>query len=76
MKDVNNSGGYDSLVWLRDKDGKEYASSIDTFKANIDSISELSPAEREICLDISLLVGAERWQKTIPSANKRPFSRN
>jgi hypothetical protein len=61
MKNVNTSGGYDSLVWIRDTDGKEYACSIDTFRDNIDSISELSAAERATCLDVSLLVGTERW---------------
>ena len=30
-----NKGGYESMVWIRDKDGKEYACSVDALKGNI-----------------------------------------
>ncbi len=61
MKDVSRSGGYESLVWVRDKDGKQYACPIDAIKGNIDAISELSAAQKAQCLDVNLLVGTERW---------------
>ncbi len=61
MKDVSRSGGYESLVWIRDKDGKEYACPIDAFTRNINAIEELSEAERAQCMDVNLLVGTERW---------------
>ena len=28
-------GGYESLVWIRDKDGKEYACSLEAINLNI-----------------------------------------
>ncbi len=61
MKDVSRSGGYESLVWVRDKNGKEYACSIDAFKGKTNAIEELSEAQRAKCLDINLLIGTERW---------------
>ncbi len=61
MKDVSKSGGYNSLVWIRDKDGQEYACPIDAFKGNVSTITELSETERAQCLNVNLLVGTERW---------------
>ena len=56
-----NKGGYESLVWIRDKDGKEYACSVETLKGNIKTKEELTHEERENCMDVSLLIGTERW---------------
>jgi hypothetical protein len=53
-------GGYESLVWVRDKDGKEYACYADDLK-NIKRKDELTPEEIENCMDVSQLVGTERW---------------
>ena len=61
MRDPSRSGGYESLVWIRDKDGKEYACPIDAIKGNVKEISELSEAEKAQCMDVNLLVGTERW---------------
>ena len=30
-----HEGGYESLVWIRDKDGKEYACSAEALKGNL-----------------------------------------
>jgi hypothetical protein len=38
-----NKGGYESMVWIRDKDGKEYA------------------CTAAACMDVSQLIGTERW---------------
>ena len=51
------NGGYESLIWIRDKDGHEYACSLDKVK-NPESLTE---EERQRCLDVNLLVGTERW---------------
>ena len=56
-----NKGGYESLVWIRDKDGKEYACSVEALKGNIKEKEELTEAERAQCMDVSLLIGTERW---------------
>lgn len=56
-----NKGGYESLVWIRDKDGKEYACSADALKGNIKTKEELTDEEKKNCMDVSLLIGTERW---------------
>ena len=56
-----NKGGYESLVWIRDKDGKEYACSVGALKGNIKEKEELTDEERANCMDVSLLIGTERW---------------
>jgi hypothetical protein len=56
-----NKGGYESLVWIRDKDGKEYACSVDALKGNIKTKDELTEEEKTHCMDVSQLVGTERW---------------
>ena len=37
-----NKGGYESLVWIRDKDGKEYACTAAALKGNIKTKEELT----------------------------------
>ncbi len=54
-------GGYESLVWLRDKDGKEYACYLDDIRGDIRTKEELTDEERASCLDVSQIVGTERW---------------
>ncbi len=54
-------GGYESLVWIRDKDGKEYACSIDALRGNVKEGHELTDEEKANCLDVSQIVGTERW---------------
>ena len=56
-----NKGGYESLVWIRDKDGKEYACSAAALKGNLKTKDELSEDEMKSCMDVSQLVGTERW---------------
>ena len=47
---------YQKMVWVRDKDGKEYACYIDDLK-NIKKKEDLTDEEREKCLDISQVLG-------------------
>ncbi|MDH3328217.1 MAG: hypothetical protein OEM01_03200 [Desulfobulbaceae bacterium] len=49
--------GYESLVWIRDKDGKEYVCSLN----DIRNENELNEEERAKCMDVNLLIGTERW---------------
>lgn len=49
--------GYESMVWVRDNDGKEYACYLDDIGNN----HELTDEERAKCLDVNFLVGTERW---------------
>jgi len=55
-----NKGGYESLVWIRDKDGKEYACTAAALKGNLKTKDELTEEEMS-CMDVSQLVGTERW---------------
>lgn len=54
-------GGFGNLVWVRDKDGKEYACSVEALKGNIKTKDELSEEEKASCMDVSTIVGTERW---------------
>jgi hypothetical protein len=56
-----NKGGYESLVWIRDKNGKEYACSAAALKGNLKTKDELTEDEMKSCMDVSQLVGTERW---------------
>ncbi len=56
-----NKGGYESLVWIRDKDGKEYACSAAALKGNLKTKDELTEEEMKSCMDVSQLIGTERW---------------
>ena len=47
---------YQKMVWVRDKDGKEYACYIDDLQ-NIKKKEDLTDEEREKCLDISQVLG-------------------
>jgi len=50
-------GGYGDLVWVRDKDGKEYACSMEALKGNIKKKEELSEGELAKCTDLSTVIG-------------------
>ena len=58
---MDSSGsGYESMVWIRDKDGKEYACYLKNSK-NIKSKDQLTEEEKAKCMDVSQIVGTERW---------------
>jgi hypothetical protein len=61
MTDEIGTGGYESMVWIRDKEGKEYACYLDALKGNIKTKDQLTEEERAKCLDVSEIVGTERW---------------
>jgi hypothetical protein len=53
-------GGYESLTWINDKDGKEYVCYSDDVKENA-SFEELSEESKNNCDNVNQLVGTERW---------------
>ena len=56
----SSGGGYESMVWVRDKDGKEYACYLKDIKG-IKTKEQLTEEERAQCIDVSQIVGTERW---------------
>ena len=60
MADSGSSGGYESMVWIRDKDGKEYACYVKDIKS-IKKKEDLTDEEKKKCMDVSQLIGTERW---------------
>ena len=50
-------GGYESMVWIRDNDGKEFVCYLD----DVQNDQELTDEERKNCMDVSQLIGTERW---------------
>jgi hypothetical protein len=54
------SGEYKRMVWVHDKDGKEYvcySNDLDGTKINKEHLTE---AERETCLDLNMTLG-DNW---------------
>ena len=58
---TGNDGGYASLAWIRDKDGKEYACPIEALKGNIKDKDSLTDEERRQCIDVSTIIGNEPY---------------
>jgi hypothetical protein len=56
----SSGGGYESMVWVRDKDGKEYACYLKDIKG-IKTKEQLTEEEKANCIDVSQIVGTERW---------------
>jgi len=59
MRGEKISEEYQKMVWVRDKDGKEYACYINDLK-NIKKKEDLTDEEKEKCLDLSLVLG-DSW---------------
>ena len=57
MNYIENTGGYESMVWIWDRHGKEFA----CYLADINNPEELTEEEKARCLDVNTLVGTERW---------------
>ena len=52
--------GYEQLVWVNDRRGKEYVCSLDGQSAD-KSFEQLSDEEKKRCSDVNQIVGTERW---------------
>ncbi len=53
--------GYESLVWVNDKDGQEFVCSLDNNRENPKSFNDLSEHEKRSCRNVNEIVGTERW---------------
>jgi hypothetical protein len=60
MAYIENSGGYESIVWINDRNGREFACYGNDTK-NIEHFEEIPDELREKCLDINSILGTERW---------------
>jgi len=65
VKDSQQSGGktglgYEEMVWIRDKEGKEYACQFKDIKF-IKKREELSEEEASHCVDVSQIIGKGNW---------------
>lgn len=52
--------GYEEMVWIRDKDGNEYACQFNDIKF-IKKKEELSDEESSRCVDVSQIIGKGNW---------------
>jgi len=52
---------YEGLVWIYDKDGKEFACPADAIKGKVKKKGELTEEEKKKCMDVNEIVGTERW---------------
>ena len=57
MNYTEGTGGYESMVWVKDRNGKEFS----CYKADINNSEELTEEEKAKCLDVNNLIGTERW---------------
>jgi hypothetical protein len=53
--------GYESLAWIKDKNGKEYVCTISVLNGDIRDRLELSEEEQRECMDVNQIIGTERW---------------
>ena len=61
MADPKKKGGYESMVWIHDKEGREYACYLEDIKGKLKRKEDLTEEEKSACLDVSEIVGTERW---------------
>ena len=55
------NGGYESIVWVTDREGREFACPMEVVQRDPLERRDLSEAEREKCMNVNLLIGTERW---------------
>ena len=52
-----NTGGYESMVWLQDREGKQFSCYLEDIK----DPENLTEEEKAQCLDVNTIIGTERW---------------
>ena len=55
-----HSGGYESMTWISDRKGREFACYLRDVE-HFDNFEEIPADLKEKCLDVNTLVGTERW---------------
>ena len=53
--------GYESLAWIKDKNGKEYVCPISALNGDINDRKDLTEEEKKQCMDVNQIIGTERW---------------
>lgn len=53
----NTGGGYESMIWVQDRDGKQFSCYLEDIK----NPEKLTDEEKAKCLDVNTLIGTERW---------------
>jgi hypothetical protein len=51
---------YKKMVWVHDRDGKEYACYIDDLKGKIKKKEQLTDEEKKNCVDLNTVLG-DSW---------------
>jgi hypothetical protein len=57
MEYLEGKGGYESMVWVNDREGREFA----CYLEDIESPELLREEEKAKCLNVNALIGTERW---------------
>lgn len=60
MANREKIGGYESMFWVNDRRGKEFACYFSDVN-NFEHLEELPEELREKCLDVNTIIGTERW---------------
>ena len=55
------NGGYESIVWVTDREGREFACPLEAVKGDPNERRDLTEEERAKCMNVNLLIGTERW---------------
>lgn len=53
--------GYESLVWIKNEDGREFCCEVGAVREGFVDGQPLNEKEQAACMDVSLIVGTERW---------------
>ena len=55
------SVGYESMVWVRDNEGREFSCTLDRSRGDVRTLNDLSEHERSSCMNVNQIIGTERW---------------
>ena len=53
--------GYESMIWLNDKKGREFVCYIDDLGKNVKTREDLREEDFKKCLNVNEIIGTERW---------------
>ena len=57
MNYIENTGGSESMIWVKDRDGRQFSCYLEDIK-NPENLKE---EEKAKCMDVNALIGTERW---------------
>jgi hypothetical protein len=55
--DEFNRGGYESMVWVQDREGRQFSCYLNDIK----NPAEITEEEKTRCMNVNTLIGTERW---------------